>query len=219
MALEKLLQEDGHSTHLDDANTNCKPNLCNQDWDLALAIHADADIYGTGGGFADFPEPSTDGATKESQRIAKAITDRYFPETGIVNKPERSNKNTRYYYLWKSLSAKTPCVLLECGVLHDAHDKVILADTQRVAKGIREGIRKAFGYVAPKPPDTCKAQLEALKKEHEKCSMTALENSSLKARVLTLEKEAGERSESLKKVTEERDRLRDKLSQIQVIVN
>ncbi len=160
IALEKLLQEDGHSTYLDDANTNCKKNVTNQDWDLALAIHADANIYGTGGGFADFPEPSTDEATKESQRIAKAITERYFPETGIVSHPERSNSNTRYYYLWQYLSAKTPCVILECGVLLDAHDKVILADTQRVAKGIREGIRKAFGMVVtpptPEPPtDPC----------------------------------------------------------------
>lgn len=166
-ALEKLLQEDGHTTYLDDANTNCHANVTDQDWDLALALHADANIYGTGGGFADFPEPSTDGATKESQRIAGCITDRYFPETGIVNHPERSNANTRYYYLWKYLSEKTPCVILECGVLQDAHDSVILADTQRVAKGIREGIRKAFGYVQPQPPvDPCaniKAELNDLK--------------------------------------------------------
>ena len=199
IALEKLLQEDGHSTYLDDANTNCKSEVTGKDWDLALAIHGDANIYGTGGGFADFPEPSTDEATKESQRIAKAITERYFPETGIVNHPERSNSNTRYYYLWQYLSAKTPCVILECGVLLDAHDSVILNDTQRVAKGIREGIRKAFGTVVvpPTPPDTCKAELKALKKEHENCNLNAIEISSLKAQVLTLTTERNEAVGSL----------------------
>jgi len=155
MRLEKLLQEDGWTTYLDDANTNCHSNVTDQDWNIAIVIHADANIYGTGGGFVDFADPSTDSATQESQRIAKAITDKYFSETGIVNHPERSNANTRFYYLWQSLSAKTPCVLIECGVLQDAHDKVILSDIERVAKGIREGIRNAFPETKPKPQDDC----------------------------------------------------------------
>ena len=160
IALEKLLQEDGHSTYLDDANTNCKKEVTKQDWDLAFAIHADANIYGTGGGFVDVLRPDWDPARVESARIAQAIRDRYFPETGIVNHPERSNKNTSEYYLWNYLTDSTPCVIIECGVLLDAHDSVILNDTQRVAKGIREGIRKAFGTVVtpptPEPPtDPC----------------------------------------------------------------
>lgn len=151
ITLEKLLQEDGHTTYLDDANTNCKPNLTNQDWGLALAIHADANIYGTGGGFVDVLRPDWDPARVESARLAQALRDRYFPETGIVNHPERSNLNTRQYYLWNYLTDKTPCVIIECGVLQDAHDKVILSDIPRVAKAIREGIRKASPPPVPVP--------------------------------------------------------------------
>jgi len=151
IALEKLLQEDGHTTYLDDANTNCRPLLTKQDWSLALAIHADANIYGTGGGFVDVLRPDWDPARVESARIAQALRDRYFPETGIVNHPERSNKNTREYYLWNHLTDMTPCVIIECGVLQDAHDKVILSDIPRVAKAIREGIRKAFPPPTPTP--------------------------------------------------------------------
>lgn len=151
IALEKLLQEDKHTTYLDDANTNCHPNITSQNWDLALAIHADANIYGTGGGFVDVLRPDWDPARIESARLAQALRDRYFPETGIVNHPERSNLNTRQYYLWNYLTDMTPCVIIECGVLQDAHDKVILSDIPRVAKAIREGIRKASPPPAPVP--------------------------------------------------------------------
>lgn len=149
--LEKLLQEDGHTTFLDDANTNCHTTVTSKNWDLALAIHADANIYGTGGGFVDVLRPDWDPARVESARLAQALRDRYFPETGIVNHPERSNLNTREYYLWNYLSASTPCVIIECGVLQDAHDKVILSDIPRVAKAIREGIRKAAPQPVPTP--------------------------------------------------------------------
>jgi hypothetical protein len=151
IALEKLLQEDKHTTYLDDANSNCHSNVTSQNWDLALAIHADANIYGTGGGFVDVLRPDWDPARVESARLAQALRDRYFPETGIVNHPERSNLNTRQYYLWNYLTDSTPCVIIECGVLQDAHDKVILSDIPRVAKAIREGIRKASPAPVPVP--------------------------------------------------------------------
>ena len=51
--------------------------------DRFLALHYDAYINGSIGGFADYPEPSTDGATVESQRITKVINEVYFPESGI----------------------------------------------------------------------------------------------------------------------------------------
>lgn len=116
------------------------------DWDLFLAIHYDADIYGTGGGFVDFPEPSTDGSTQESQRIAYLLRQEYFGTTGIVSHPERSNVNTRYYYMWKLLSYKTPCVLIECGVgMHVPDDWQILHfERPRVVEGIVKGICLAF---------------------------------------------------------------------------
>lgn len=115
----------------------------NQDFNLFLALHGDANVYGTGGGFADYPEPSTDGATEESQRICKIINDIYFPETQIkyVN---RSNANTRYYYMWKQISLKTPCVVIEMGVVQDAHDKVLLGNTELIAGALAKAICKAF---------------------------------------------------------------------------
>jgi len=97
-------------------NADKDPKVTNADWDIFLSVHYDADIYNDTGGFVDYPEPSTDYATEKSQKYTKAISDYYFKATGIKNKPNRSNANTRYYYMWKSLSAKTPCVLIECGV-------------------------------------------------------------------------------------------------------
>lgn len=212
IALEKLLQEDGHSTYLDDANTNCKKQLTKQDWDLALAIHADANIYGTGGGFVDFPEPSTDEATVESQRIAGAIIERYFPETGIVNRPERSNANTRYYYLWQCLSAKTPCVILECGVLQDAHDSVILNDTQRVAKGIREGIRRAFNTVVnqpiPEPPsDPCANLRDEVDNLNRTLGLTEQDNKTKQAMIDDLKNNLSACSSKIKPLQERNAKL------------
>lgn len=115
------------------------------DWDLFLAIHYDADIYNDTGGFTDYPEPKTDGATQESQRIAKVLADYYFSTTGIkyVN---RSNANTRYYYMWQYLTSKTPCVIIECGVgWRKPEDYNTLRKYDFIADTISEGILKAFG--------------------------------------------------------------------------
>lgn len=62
-------------------------------------------------------------------------------------------------------------------------------------------------------------ELADIKKEHDKCSMLSLENSSLKARVLTLEAEIKEKTDRLNLVTSERDRLRDKISKAQVALS
>lgn len=117
------------------------------DWDLFLAIHYDADIYGKGGFFVDFPEPSTDGATEKSQRLAYLLRQEYGGTTKIVNHPERSNVNTRYYYMWKSISAKTPCVLIECGVgMHAPDDHSILHfNRDLVVQGIVKGLCLGLG--------------------------------------------------------------------------
>jgi N-acetylmuramoyl-L-alanine amidase len=130
-----------------------KPEELAGDWDLFLAVHYDADVYGVGGYFCDFPEPSTDGATTKSQAITKAISTEYGKVTGIVNHPERSNANTRYYYMWKSLSAKTPCSLIECGVgMHVPDDWQILHfDRPRVVEGITRGICVGLGIDYDKP--------------------------------------------------------------------
>lgn len=53
--------------------------------------------------------------------------------------------------MWKFLSFKTPCVIIECGVGKDEHDSVILADTERVANAIVRGICKAFNVPFDNP--------------------------------------------------------------------
>lgn len=178
--LEQLLQQNGFKTYLSDANYNCKPEAGTTDFDLYLALHCDQNYGGDeGGGFVDIPDPSTDQATKESARIAQAIESVYFKESGIRNVPSRRNNNTKYYYMWKVLSAKTPCVIIEMGESVDAHDRVILNDTERVAKAILGGINKAFPGVVtptPEPPsDPCaslKTELALTKQDVESKNVT-----------------------------------------------
>jgi N-acetylmuramoyl-L-alanine amidase len=166
----------------------------NQDFNLFLALHGDAAIYGTGGGFADYPEPKTDGATLESQRITKVIIDSYFPETQIkyVN---RSNANTRYYYVWKQLSPKTPCVIIEMGVVQDAHDKVLLGNTELIAGALARAICKALGVTyevvvpAPTPVDPHVAEINALIIQLETAKKALQEAQSLSTQALALKTE------------------------------
>lgn len=172
--LSELLISKGFMVQL--VNADPTPAEIDKDFDLFLALHGDADYAGDmGSGFADYPEPSTDGATVESQRICKVINETYFPETQIkyVN---HSNANTRYYYMWKQLSAKTPCVLIEMGQVQDPHDKVLLANTDLIAGALSKSICKAFGVaeppvVVPTPPvvpipptNPCQAQDELIVK-------------------------------------------------------
>ena len=176
--LSQVLISKGFQVQLVDATFNCDPKADKTDYALFLAIHYDADIYGTGGGFIDFPEPSTDQATAESIRIRNVIEEEYFKHSGIVNYPGRSNANTRFYYMWKFLSGPTPCNIIECGVGQDAHDKVILADTDRVANAIARGICAAFSVsfdqIPPSPPSVdYKAKFEALRLEFEAYKKTS----------------------------------------------
>ena len=59
--------------------------------------------------------------------------------------------------MWQALSAKTPCGIIECGDLADAHDSVILADHRRVALGIAHGICQAFGVIWKGDPNQAPA--------------------------------------------------------------
>jgi len=150
--LASILRGKGFEIKQTDAYADSDTDITKVDWDLFLALHGDADIYGTGGGMVDFPEPASDGATAESQRIAKCITEEYFKHSEIVNHPERSNANTRFYYVWDNLTSKTPCVIVEMGVVQDAHDKVLLGDTDRIANALARGVCKAFGVAFDPPP-------------------------------------------------------------------
>jgi N-acetylmuramoyl-L-alanine amidase len=141
------LEKRGFRVYQTDARANDDPAVTGQDWDLCLAIHYDADIYGRGGGFVDWPDPSIDAASEESRRIARAIQGVYFATTGIANVWRRRNDNTKLYYLWRYVTAGTPCVIIECGVgQHHPDDYDVLQDNRPlVVEGIVRGICKAFG--------------------------------------------------------------------------
>ena len=155
--LSSLMRERGFEVVQTDANANDDPSITSKDWDLFLALHGDADYSGDGGsGFATFPEPSTDDATAESQRIAKVINDTYFPEVQIVYR-DVSNDNTKFYYMWRFLSKLTPCVLIEMGQVQDPHDRVLLANTDLIANALGRSICKAFNVpfdLEPSNPPT-----------------------------------------------------------------
>lgn len=146
-----------------------------KDFDLFLALHGDADIYGTGGGvvacIAPPPYDSSEESNAKSRAIRDAIISEYFNHSGIVNHPERSNKKMTKYYMWPKLTDNTSCVIIEMGVVQDAHDKVLLADTERISTAIARGICKAFNvdYETTSPvienPPVSNTELEDLKRE------------------------------------------------------
>lgn len=141
-----------------------------KDFDLFLALHGDADIYGTGGGvvacIAPPPFDSSEESNAESRRIRDTIASIYFKETGIVNHPERSNKNMTEYYMWSKLTPKTPCVIIEMGVVQDAHDKVLLGNTELIASALARAICKAFNMPYDiEPVESCEEKLSKLTKE------------------------------------------------------
>jgi N-acetylmuramoyl-L-alanine amidase len=141
-----LLRAEGFEVKEVPSNADKDSKVTSTDWDLFLAIHYDADIYKTNGGFVDTPDPSVDVATRESNRIASILRKNYFPKLGIPEHPERSNANTKFYYMWSALSAKTPCVLIECGIgnrkpedYNILHDKI-----NDIAKVISDSIIQAL---------------------------------------------------------------------------
>lgn len=146
----------GFTVQQTDANANSDPAVTGRDWDLFLAIHWDADVYGRGGGFVGAPDPSIDYSSAESLRLANEIWAGYQATTGVVSYPQRQNPNTKYYYMWNSLSAKTPCVLIECGVGNHRPDDFELLNNNRprVVEGLCRGICNAFGVPYPAQPQT-----------------------------------------------------------------
>ena len=158
-----------------DANANDDPNITSTDFDLFLSIHYDADIYGEGGGFVDFPDPSVDEATVRSKIISALLEAEYVQTTGIVSKYNRSDPNTRYYYMWKFLTADTPCNIIECGVgMHTPDDHTTLHfNRPLVVEGIVRGICKAFNVdYDKKPEEPIVDECDALRAENTKLRKT-----------------------------------------------
>jgi N-acetylmuramoyl-L-alanine amidase len=152
--LSQILISKGFQLFLADANFSSKEHF-----DLALALHCDSDYPGNeGGGFVACADPSVDNVWNESKRIEASIASEYFKHSGIREVDSRENANTLYYYWWYNLSLDTPCVLIEMGESIDPHDKVLLADTDRIANAIARGVCKAFNVsfdqtVPPEIPD------------------------------------------------------------------
>jgi len=169
--LGQILISKGFQVQLDDANANCQKNTIGKDFDFYIALHCEANTHGKGGGFLAAPDPAFDSVNIESKRIVKAIKDEYFKNTGIEEHEEWITTAMTQYYMWSSLTAKTPCGIIEMGVAQDAHDKVILADTDRVANAIARGICKAFNipFDAPQSPqeDPRDRRIKELEKEVE----------------------------------------------------
>ena len=135
------------------------------DFDLFLSLHGDMDTAGQGGCIGS-GDKSVDSSYLRSAELRDAIASVYFKETGIINNQNKVTVNITKYYMWSRLTAKTPCVLLEMGEVKDAHDSVILNDTDMVAIAIAKGVCKAFNvaYEPVVPPVVQVDVTELLKK-------------------------------------------------------
>lgn len=151
--VSSMLRDRGFDVKQTDANANDDPSITERDWDLFLAIHGDADAGGdNGGGMVGAPDPSVDEASIRSGLIKEAIRSEYFHHSEIVDK-NFSTDGMLFYYMWRNLTGPTPCVLIELGQVQDPHDKVLLADTNRIASALVRGVCKAFAipFDLPEP--------------------------------------------------------------------
>lgn len=149
-----LLRQKGFEVKQTDACANDDRSITGQDYDLFLAIHGDADYPNdNGGGLVGVCDPAQDQARVESGRIKEVIRSLYFHHAEIRDR-NATSINILNYYMWKYLTAKTPCVLIELGQVQDPHDKVLLADTDRISNALARAICTAFGvtFDAPQPP-------------------------------------------------------------------
>jgi len=215
MGVKDMLISRSFQVYLFDANP--PDDQIDKDFDLFLALHGDADIYGTGGGCISPPDPNIDLAHQESKRISQAIESEYFHHSEIVNHPERVNPNMTKYYMWRRLSAKTPCVILEMGVVQDEHDKVLLADTNRIASAITRGICKAFDVPfdtpstpdpEPEPDDDCEQKLAQANEQIRQ----------LKKTNTVLEGNIDEQEAEIKRLNEKVNQMKKDLTEIKGIV-
>lgn len=165
--LSAVLRERGIEVYQTDANGYNDPKVTKQDYDLFLAIHCDMDYPNdNGSGFSDYSDPDLSGvAFEEGRRISTIINNIFFPETGI-NYKSRSNLNTKRYYMWKYLTSKTPCVLIEMGQSIDPHDSVLLGNTDLIANALGMSICKALGvtWELAQPP-IVNPEIQVLKDE------------------------------------------------------
>lgn len=147
MIADRLILK-GVEVHQCDALANKDVKVTSTDWDLFLAVHYDADIYNDNGGFVDYPDASVDKVWERSKYLAQHLTDHYFSTTKIPYRPQRSNANTKFYYMWSALTDKTPCVIIECGVGNrKPEDYTILRDYELISKTIADGVLIGLGLI------------------------------------------------------------------------
>lgn len=149
-----MLRDRGYNVIQTDANANSDKKITEKDFDLFLALHGDADSPNDkGGGMVGSGDPSVDMSWERSKEIAEIIQSVYFREADIVDK-QYTTPGMRLYYMWKYLSDKTPCVLLEMGQTQDPHDKVLLSNTTLIASSIVRSICKVFNTPYDLPNNT-----------------------------------------------------------------
>lgn len=159
------------------------PTVAHEPYDLFIAAHYDAAIYGGGyntGGFADRYRPENYGRTIiPARHLASVQADAfiaewegwYFPSTGIPNATQRRNANTNDYYAFRGLAESTPAVLIEFGIgapgvglnadlLWNRLDVVVGATANAVARNLAD---RGLYAIPPVPePDDMEAELRAL---------------------------------------------------------
>lgn len=145
LVADKLVQA-GQEVYITDALANKDPKVTSTDWDLFLAVHYDADIYNDRGGFSDYPDKDADKVWERSKYLSDKIEEVFFNKTGIPVHNERSNANTKRYYMWSALTANTPCVLIECGVGNrKPEDYDTLQKTDLIVSSLTKAILQALG--------------------------------------------------------------------------
>jgi len=210
--LASVLRDKGFEVTQTDANANDDPTITSKDFNLALFLHCDMDTANDlGGGMIASGDKSVDASYIESKRIKDVMDFIYFKETGIVNKNYVTEGMTKYY-IWQYLSPKTPCVLIEMGQAMDAHDKVLLANTDLIANAIARSICKAFNVAYDSTPTipivSCEEKLTKVTKELEDLKIY-LENLKIEAvkkdEVIALNKQTiASITKELKVITEEK---------------
>lgn len=138
------------------------PPQTREDWDLFLALHYDAAIYGDGKNTGCFADRATgDPMAGESDRFIALWETTYPGLLGIPLRNSRRNANTSQYYAFRDTTARTPGVIIEhgcgapvgtggfppgedAGTLHDRIDEVAEADALAAIVFL--------GAAAPAPP-------------------------------------------------------------------
>jgi len=164
--VSSILKSKGIEVYETDAFGNKDPKVTGTDWDYFLAIHYDADIYNDRGGFSDYPDKSVDASYERSKQLALVLGERFFKTTGIPERPQRSNANTKFYYMWSALSANTPCVLIECGVGNrKPEDYNILRKYDLIADALADGILEGLGLPTGNEVEALQKKIDELLNE------------------------------------------------------